>query len=78
MSTIPAAAGSFPVFNLSGLNGTNGFRIDGVSRLADSGTSFASADVNGNRIADLIIRAPYAGPNGTLYAGSTYVVFGRK
>jgi Ca2+-binding RTX toxin-like protein len=59
--------------NLSTLNGTNGFRIDGVAAYDRSGQSVASAgDVNGDGIDDLIIGARYA--NGV---GASYVVFGR-
>ena len=71
------AQGWAPVLELSALNGTNGFRLDGV--LADdwSGAAVASAgDVNGDGLADMII----AGMRSSLYASefdSIFVVFGR-
>ncbi|MEH2415534.1 beta strand repeat-containing protein [Nostoc sp.] len=66
------------VFNLSNLNGTNGFAINGSKALDGSGNSVSSAgDINGDGIADLIIGAAYADPNGS-WSGQSYVVFGRK
>uniref|UniRef100_UPI0019523525 integrin alpha n=1 Tax=Leptolyngbya sp. CCY15150 TaxID=2767772 RepID=UPI0019523525 len=62
--------------NLSTLNGSNGFRLDGGAVFDFSGRSVSSAgDINGDGIDDLIIGAPYADPNGS-YSGSSYVVFG--
>jgi hypothetical protein len=70
----------FPaVFNLADLNGRNGFMINGIKAKDDSGYSVASAgDVNGDGIADLIIGAYGASPNGIHWAGQSYVVFGSK
>ena len=68
--------GQFPtVFNLTDLNGQNGFKID-----ADSGCYVGSAcwmgyavsqagDINGDGYADFMVGAPYA--------DRTYVVFGQ-
>ncbi|MEH2246169.1 beta strand repeat-containing protein [Nostoc sp.] len=65
-------------FNLSDLNGTNGFAINGINPNDQSGTSVSSAgDINGDGIDDLIIGAQNADPNGS-YSGQSYVVFGRK
>ena len=62
--------------NLSSLNGSNGFRIDGAATFDRSGFSVSSAgDINGDGIDDLIIGANGADPNGN-YSGSSYVVFG--
>src|ERR671932_354714 len=63
--------------NLSELNGSNGFAINGIAANDYSGYSVSSAgDVNGDGIDDLIIGAKYADPNGIRNAGQSYVVFG--
>ena len=63
-------------FNLSSLNGTNGFVINGVNAGDVAGKSVSYAgDINGDGFDDLVIGAPYASPNGN-YSGSSYVVFG--
>jgi Ca2+-binding RTX toxin-like protein len=63
--------------DLASLNGSNGFRLDGIEIFDQSGFSVASAgDVNGDGFDDLIIGAPYAGPDSNLNAGESYVVFG--
>ncbi len=68
---------STPVFNLSNLDGSNGFRLDGVAHGDASGTSVSNAgDVNGDGFADVIIGASGADPNGD-FSGSSYVVFGK-
>ena len=62
--------------DLSALDGTDGFRIDGINPYDYSGFSVASAgDVNGDGIDDVIIGA-YGAAGGDPYAGETYVVFG--
>jgi hypothetical protein len=71
------ASGFASSLNLSALDGTTGFRLDGVAALDGSGRSVASAgDVNGDGFADLIVGAYRADPNGS-YSGSSYVVFGK-
>ncbi|MBG1268534.1 integrin alpha, partial [Nostoc sp. WHI] len=63
--------------NLSDLNGSNGFVINGIDSYDYSGRSVSSAgDINGDGFDDLIIGAPSADPNGENYAGESYVVFG--
>ncbi|QSJ15475.1 FG-GAP repeat protein [Nostoc sp. UHCC 0702] len=65
------------VFNLSSLNGSNGFLINSINVFDSLGSSVSSAgDINGDGFDDLIIGAPGADPNGQNYAGSSYVVFG--
>ena len=64
--------------NLSALNGTNGFRLDGINAVDFSGESVASAgDVNGDGFDDLLIGAGGGDPGGRMDAGEAYVVFGR-
>src|ERR671932_471610 len=66
-----------PTFNLSTLNGSNGFAINGIAAYDQSGFSVSSAgDVNGDGFDDLIIGARGADPNGINAAGQSYVVFG--
>ncbi|MEL6796180.1 MAG: integrin alpha [Planctomycetota bacterium] len=69
----------FPtVFELSSLDGTNGFAIKGIDPDDRSGWSVSSAgDVNADGIDDIVIGAPRAAPGGRVIAGETYVVFGR-
>jgi hypothetical protein len=65
-------------FNLSNLNGTNGFTLNGINAGDFSGRSVSSAgDVNGDGFDDLIIGARGADPNGSL-SGQSYVVFGKS
>ncbi|WP_228038414.1 integrin alpha [Nostoc sp. LEGE 12450] len=65
--------------NLSSLNGSNGFVINGIDSSDYSGFSVSSAgDINGDGIDDLIIGAYRADSNGQPFAGSSYVVFGNS
>jgi hypothetical protein len=71
------ASGFGATVNPSVLNGSNGFRLDGVAVGDYAGSSIASAgDVNGDGFADPIVGAPGADPHGSS-SGSSYVVFGR-
>jgi Ca2+-binding RTX toxin-like protein len=63
--------------DLSSLDGTNGFTLQGVAAFDQSGQAVSGAgDVNGDGFADLLIGAPYAAPHGTS-SGASYVVFGK-
>ena len=67
----------FRTTDLSELDGSDGFRIDGESAGDFSGYSVATGDVNGDGYDDVIIGAQYADYNG-INSGSTYVVFGKE
>ncbi|MBD1828929.1 FG-GAP repeat protein [Microcoleus vaginatus GB1-A2] len=69
-------AGFAPSLNLSALDGTNGFAIDGIAEGDYSSQVSAAGDINGDGIDDLIIGAYGADPNGNANAGTSYVVFG--
>jgi hypothetical protein len=73
--------------SLSSINGSTGFRMDGVDANDNSGESVSNAgDVNGDGFDDVIIGARNAAPDGKLYDSSpdgefygteSYVVFGK-
>ena len=63
-------------FELSALNGQNGFVLNGEAAGDQAGFSVGGAgDINGDGIGDLVIGAPGADPNGDR-SGRSYVVFG--
>ena len=72
-------AGGFAAsLDLSVLDGSNGFVINGIDAVDLSGYSVSSAgDVNGDGFDDLIIGAPGGDPGGVDWAGESYVVFGK-
>ncbi len=71
------ATGFHATMNLSSLDGTNGFLLDGEMEFDQSGSSVSSAgDVNGDGFDDVIIGAITASLNGG-DSGSSYVVFGK-
>ncbi len=71
------ASGFAANLDLSSLDGSNGFMLNGVATRDFSGYSVASAgDVNGDGFADLIVGAWGADPHGTL-SGASYVIYGR-
>ena len=65
-------------FDLSSLNGTNGFAVSGISAGDRSGRSVSSAgDVNNDGFDDIIVGAYGANPNNLDDAGAAYVVLGK-
>lgn len=66
----------FPVnFDVTSLNGVNGFVINGFSVNGWGGYSVSAAgDVNGDGIADLVIGAPRASSS----VDASYVLFGKS
>ena len=72
-----SGAGFSANFDLSSLNGSNGFVINGIDIDDFSGVSVAGAgDFNGDGFDDLIIGATGSDPNGNSRAGESYVIFG--
>lgn len=72
-----SSVGTSGTFNLATLNGTNGYRLDGVAAGDVSGRDVSSAgDVNGDGVADFLISSPGADPGSKSAAGEAYVVFG--
>lgn len=64
---------------LGSLNGSTGFRIDGVAASDNSGFAVSSAgDVNGDGFDDILVGAYRADPGGTVDAGESYVIFGKS
>src|SRR5258705_303913 len=71
------ASGFSANLELSSLNGTNGFQINGEAAGDFAGYSVSAAgDINGDGFGDVIVGAPFAAPNGPR-SGATYVVFGK-
>ena len=63
--------------DVSTLTGANGFRLTGVAADDYAGSSVSGAgDINGDGLADLIVGAFSADPNGS-QSGAAYVVFGK-
>ena len=71
-----SSSGFSPSINLSTLEGSNGFILNGGEQGDRAGSVGAAGDINGDGIDDLIVGARGADPNGKTYAGESYVVFG--
>ncbi|MBL8497875.1 hypothetical protein ABF87_02375 [Nitrosomonas sp. JL21] len=68
------ASGFDAALDLSTLDGSNGFRLEGAAAFDKLGTSVSNAgDVNGDGFDDVIVGAPGASDN----SGSSYVIFGK-
>lgn len=61
--------------DLSSLDGTSGFRIEGAAAGDRSGHGVASGDFDGDGFADVVVGANFASGS-ALYSGSAFVVFG--
>ncbi|MEZ5443050.1 MAG: integrin alpha [Lysobacterales bacterium] len=73
------STGFAPVIELSGLDGSTGFRLDGAAAVDVSGARVTGiGDFNADGVDDLIVGAPGADVEGRANAGSSYLVFGRS
>lgn len=67
---------------LTGFNGTNGVRLNGLrTGVGDSGGSVAvsdAGDINGDGIDDVLVTAPFISDDGVNYSSATRVVFGKQ
>ncbi|MGH8496401.1 MAG: hypothetical protein ACREVN_09730 [Gammaproteobacteria bacterium] len=62
----------------NGGNGSAGFILNGIDEDDSVGSEVSAAgDVNGDGIDDLLLSAFQGSPGGRMYAGESYVVFGR-
>ncbi|MDB5472468.1 MAG: repeat protein [Caulobacter sp.] len=72
------AGGFSATLSLSDLDGTNGFRLNGVAANNYAGFSVTSAgDLNSDGYDDLVVGAPDANPTGN-FSGAAYVVYGKS
>lgn len=64
-------------FSINSLDGTNGFRINGIAAGNEAGGRVSAAgDTNGDGFDDLLVAAGEATANGLADAGQVYLVFG--
>jgi VCBS repeat-containing protein len=63
--------------DVSTLNGSNGFVLNGIGQEDQTGISISGGgDVNGDGFDDIVIGAARASPNGLANSGQAYVIFG--
>jgi len=71
--------GFSPIFDLSSLDGSNGFFMTGSDTFHSLGQSVAGVgDVNGDGVDDVLIGAYSVSINNRVFAGQSYVIFGRN
>ena len=71
------ASGWAASLDLSDLDGTTGFRIDGIDGSDRSGRSVSGAgDVNGDGFDDMLVGAPHADPSSNSNSGQAFVIYG--
>ena len=71
--------GNSGVLELSELDGTNGFALEGIDEFDLFGSSVSNAgDLNGDGFDDIVIGARYVENNGQRSVGASYVVFGKS
>ena len=72
------ASGWSPQFNLTTLNGSNGFTVEGLNANDKLGLSVGTAgDVNGGDDFAVVLGACGASPLGRTNAGAAYIIFGK-
>ena len=71
------ASGFTATLDPDDLDGTDGFRLEGVDMDDRSGASVGAVDINGDGLDDVIVGAFAADPDGVDLAGESYVIFGR-
>jgi hypothetical protein len=60
------------------IDGAGGFAMNGIAPYDQAGFSVSdTGDVDGDGLDDLVVGAPFASPSGRVYAGESYVVFGK-
>jgi hypothetical protein len=64
------------VFNLTNLNGANGFKVDGINSMWLGCSVSTVGDINRDGLADLVLGAYAASPGTSINAGTAYVIFG--
>lgn len=65
--------------DVTGLDGSNGFKVDGITEGDRFGTAVSEAgDVNNDGIDDLLITANSVDVNGNENAGAAYIIFGNE
>jgi len=70
--------GSGSTIDLSDLDGSNGFVMNGIDVGDQSGFGIGAAgDINGDGVGDIIVGAMYGDPASGADAGESYVVFGK-
>lgn len=71
-----ALGGIASSFDLTGLDGTNGFILEGIGSEDASGAALAAGDINGDGINDILIGAAGTDQAAQSETGEAYVVFG--
>jgi len=67
-----------PIFNVTTLNGQNGFTIEGKDQVDGTNMQVSQAgDINGDGFNDILVSAPFASEN-AFASGEAYLIFGQR